>query len=215
MMFVHSRTDSMRNRTLSCVIVLSLLSAACAKDLNARTAQRYFESAKAADQAGDWPTAQEHWWRAYVNVKLAGARKQSQALLLYNYGRASGVLCQFDKAENSLKEALALDQQDSGPVYMDLVELGRLTSHQQKFEEARRYYERSLVELDRVNGQSQSPIGYSEILDEYASVLAALGRQDDSETKRQRAKELRDKHPDMHSLTTQTPYGQACEKSGK
>jgi tetratricopeptide (TPR) repeat protein len=125
------------------------------------------------------------------------------------------VLCQFEKAEDSLKQALALDQQDSGPVYMDLVELGRLKFHQRKLEESGEYYKRGLLELKRVNAQTQAPIGYSEILDEYAAVLAALGRPDDSETKMQEAREIRYAHPNMDSLTSDTPYGQACEQVGK
>ncbi len=54
------------------LVAVTTLSA-CVSALNTKEAQIHFETAQRFDQQGDYQSAREHYWKALVNARLAGA----------------------------------------------------------------------------------------------------------------------------------------------
>ena len=189
-------------------IVLALT--ACASAINQKKSEIYIEGAQNATAAGDWESAYEYWGRALVNARMSDTRDQTLALINYEYGRASGVLCKFSESEESLKLALSLDRNTAGPIYMSLLELGRLNLDQKKYVEAIPYYEELVKILDESGIDKESPMEYSFVLDEYAETLVEAGRKLDGERLVEKAKKLRGDNQNRFSITDRTPYGSRC-----
>ena len=184
----------------------------CAAPINERVASNYERVGAAAQARGDWDAARRAYARSATNADLAGSSSQKRAVFHYEYGRSLGATCFFNDAERELNLAYDLDKQAGEPLYLSLVELGRLTLDQQKFPQAVLYFERALPELDRANAAKDAPMAYADILDEYASALLGVGRKQDSSTAKKRASDLRGANPEGFSITDRTPYGKHCTK---
>jgi tetratricopeptide (TPR) repeat protein len=182
----------------------------CAAPINERVARNYERVGAAAQARGDWDAARRAYARSATNADLARSSPQERAVYHYEYGRSLGVTCFFNEAERELNLAYDLDRQAGQPLYFSLVELARLTLDQHKFPQSVLYFERALTELDRANAGRDAPMGYADVLDEYALALSGAGRTQDSTTMRKRALEIRDANPGGHSITDRTPYGRHC-----
>ncbi len=106
--------------------LLLLVMAGCANSINMHNAQRYAVAGQAAVRNGAWAEARKNFGLAIANVRMGHGDDRTRAVLYYEYGRASGVICDWPEAERGLNEAYNLDQQISGPAYMSLVELARM-----------------------------------------------------------------------------------------
>lgn len=194
--------------TMSFLFVL----AGCASEIQKRTSDNYTLVGMQAQARGDWDTARRAYARAVVNGEQAKLPAKNLAIRTYEYGRALGVTCFFDLAESELNSAYELDKQAGQPLYLSLTELGRLTLDQKKYQRSAGYFERALKELDLANVQQKSPIGYSDILDEYAQALAGIDKPAEAASIKKRASEIKQKNSDRHSITDRTPYGKFCTK---
>lgn len=165
---VHQeRRVAMRFFLLMVSVGLSfILSARCSNPINAKTSMRYAQAANRASNSGDWGTARMYWSRAIVNAELGKASAAQLAVFNYEYGRASGVVCEFADAEKALTAAYEIDKQAGGLTYLSLVELSRLNLDQKKYPEAASYFERALSELEAKGALTQAPIEYAYILNE-------------------------------------------------
>lgn len=184
----------------------------CAAPINERVASNYERVGAAAQARGDWDAARRAYARSATNADLASSSPQKRAVFHYEYGRSLGATCFFNEAEHELNLAYDFDKQAGEPLYLSLVELGRLTLDQQKYPQAVSYFERALPELDRANAAKDAPMAYANILDEYASALSGVGRKQDSSAATKRASELRGANPKGFSITDRTPYGKHCAK---
>ena len=144
-------------------LCLFILSTACATPINAKTSMNYALAANRASNAGDWGTARMYWSRAIVNAELGKAGAAQLAVFHYEYGRASGVVCEFADAEKALTTAYELDKQAGGLTYLSLVELSRLHLDQKRYPAAASYFERALPELEAKGALTQAPIEYAKI----------------------------------------------------
>jgi len=200
----------MRNRCVLIVLLTGLYG--CAAPINERVSSNYERVGATAQARGDWDAARRAYARSATNADLAGSNPQKRAVFHYEYGRSLGVTCFFDEAERELNLAYDFDKQAGQPLYLSLVELARLTLDQQKFPKAVLYFERALPELDRASAAKEAPAAYADILDEYASALSGIGREQDSSAVTKRASELRGTNPKGFSITDRTPYGKHCTK---
>ena len=121
----------------------------CVSTLNERNAHNYANAAVAAQEAGDWESARRNWAKAATNAQLAGMSEKQMAIAYYEYARASGATCFFEESEKYLKESLALDRANNGPIHMSLLELARLKLAQGKYEEANNYFEQLIPIYER------------------------------------------------------------------
>lgn len=190
-----------------------LLSSGCTNPINAKTATNYEQAASNALQSGDWATARMYLSKAIVNAQLGRTSPAQLAVLHYEHGRASGVVCEFSDAEQSLTRAYELDKQAGDPTYMSLLELGRLMLEQKKFAEAAAYYERVIHELEANRALTEDPIGFADIIDEYVIALRNANRAIEAQALATRGAKIRSENAGKVSITDRTPYGQKCAPS--
>jgi tetratricopeptide (TPR) repeat protein len=199
----------MKSTALAIVATFTLVS--CANPINLRTAANYAQGCMNFQHQGEWWKARQTCGRAAINAELGGAEQQAIAGLWYEYGRTSGVICDYPEAKKSLEKSLDLDKANNGPIIMDYIELARLHFDQKLFKEATSYYQSGIAAIPK-EIISQDPIGYADVLDEYAEALKQIGEAANSKKNIAEAKQLRTSNPNAKSLTKRTPYGKFCDQ---
>lgn len=198
------------NRGLIVMAVLITL-VGCANPINRHTAVKYNHAAYAAMKSGDWVNARMYFGRAIPNAKIGGVDPKAMAVLWYEYGRSSGVICDWSEAERGLNEAYKLDSETGGPAYMSLYEFGRMNYDRKQYAKAVEYFARVKTEFDKLQADTKDPLGYADYLEEYASALEQTGNAAEVEKHRARAAELRKTFPGKDAHTEKTPYGTQCK----
>lgn len=192
--------------------MLALLVSACANPVNLKTASMYAQGCRGFQVQNEWWKARRACGRAAVNAKLGGASDPAIAMLWYEYGRSSGAICDYAEAQRGLDEAMKLDQNTGGPVYMSLLELARLSAAQGKFAEAATYYEKFWLAVPKDLAEKEDPIGSAEALEEQAEAYRQVGNAALSKSTKDRAQQLRSANPGKPSNTDHTPYGKFCDQ---
>jgi len=182
---------------------------ACAAPINRQSALNYAKAASLSNKSGDWDTARRQWARAVSNADLGKAEDSERAIYYYEYGRAAGVTCFFDIAEEYLNKSYALDAKIGGPAYLSLAELFRLNLDQKKYKEAVGYFRKALPEFEKINVSDESPAEFSKLLEEFSVALEGIGNIDEAKEIRSRA--LKIKELAGFSITDRTPYGLYCK----
>ena len=195
----------------SIILFLSFFLASCANPINLRTAQNYAQGCVGFQHQGEWWKARQACGRAAINAELGGAEPQAITGLWYEYGRTSGVICDYPEAKKALEKSLASDKANNGPVIIDYFELARLHFDQKLFKEASAYYQSGVAATPK-GIIDQDPIGYAEVLDEYGETLKQIGNSAESEKVIAESKQLRSSNPNGKSLTKRTPYGKFCDQ---
>jgi tetratricopeptide (TPR) repeat protein len=193
------------------VIVTALTLVSCANPINLRTAQNYAQGCAGFQHQGEWWKARQACGRAAINAELGGAEPQAIAGLWYEYGRTSGVICDYAEAKKALEKSLESDKENNGPIIMDYFELARLHFDQKLFKDASAYYQFGIAATPEAT-IAQDPIGYAEVLDEYGEALKQIGNATESEKVIAESKQLRSSNPNVKSLTKRTPYGKFCDQ---
>lgn len=199
-------------RLVAITLGAMILAGGCANPVNLRTAERY------ADACGTF-LLQKEWWkarlncgRAALNADLGHASPQVRAELWYEYGRASGAICDYAEAKRGLDTALKLDEDTGGPTFMSLLELARLELDQGHFKESAAYFARFEAAIPAATVEKEDPIGYADSLDEYARAVEGAGNGSAAFDLRQRSRKLRNANPGKSSNTDRTPYGKYCDQ---
>ena len=188
------------------------LLASCANPLNLHTANEYFQGGRNNAAQDKWFNARMAFGRAWTNADLGNAEDRVKAVYAYEYGRASGVICDWVESERGLSKALELDKKTNGLVHMSLVELARMYHAKGAFEESGKYFGLGKNELDKAQADTKDAIGYANILGEYAEVLSKLGSVEEAKALRKREEEIRSVFKGRTSGHEQTPYGQHCDQ---
>ena len=192
--------------------LVAFLVSACANPINLKTASMYAKGCREFQAQNEWWKARRACGRAAINAKLGGAPDQTIAVLWYEYGRTSGVICDYAEAQKGLDEALKLDQATGGPAYMSLLEIARLNFAQGKFAKAASYYEKFWLAIPKNLAEKEDPIGSAEVLEEQAEAYRKIGNITLSKAQEARARELRATNPNKTSNTDHTPYGKFCDQ---
>lgn len=193
------------------VFALALFVVGCANPINRHTAGKYSQAAYSAMKSGDWFNARMYFGRAIQNAKIGGVDTKAMAVLWYEYGRSSGVICDWPEAERGLNEAYKLDSETGGPAYMSLYEFGRMNYDRKQYAKAVEYFARVKVEFDKLQADTRDPLGYADYLEEYAGALEKTGNNAEAKKHRARAVELRKAFPGKDAQTEKTPYGTQCK----
>lgn len=187
--------------------------AACGNPAVRHISTEYAITADNAARAGDWSTARTNWKKAVTEAELAEAPPQALAILWYEYGRSSGVICDWAEAKTGLIKAYDLDLISNGPAFMSLFELARMNFDRKRYREAVNYFERVLTEFEDQPLDTRDPLGHADFLDEYAASLDNLGRGVEAKKHRRRSAKIRAAFPKAEPRTEKTPYGTQCEIS--
>ncbi len=192
------------------IAVTALVASGCANPVAQYTAQKYWDGAVAAEQRGDWRGARSVWKQVIPRIQVAGATDRQVAIAFYEYGRSSGVICDWPEAERGLTEALEIDKRVKGPVSMSLIELARLNLAQGKYDQAREFFSQALNLFKDMDVETNDPFGYADFLEEYSTSIEKSSHPESTLQHRQRAAQLRATFPKGASHTDITPYGTQC-----
>ena len=194
------------------LLLLPLLITACANPINLHTANEYFQGGRSNAAQGKWFNARMAFGRAWTNADLGKADDRVTAVYAYEYGRSSGVICDWVEAERGLKKAFELDGKTGGPIHMSLVELARMYHAKGDLAMSQEYFQKAKQALDDRQADTRDSIGYANILKEYAEVLSALGKVSEASALTKREQEIRGTFKDRKSGHDQTPYGKHCDQ---
>jgi len=195
------------------IILTAIVLVGCANPINRETAQNYYGAAISAQRNGDWENARMYFGRAIDNANVGGADDSTLAVLWYEYGRSSGVICDWVEAEKGLLKAYELDRINKGPTYMSLYELARMNYDQKDFKKAEGYFHKSYLEFEENQIDTKDPVGYADFLDEYSVTLENLGKEGEAEELKIRSSKIREAFKNKDSHTDKTPYGTKCSNS--
>lgn len=191
------------------IIILIISVSGCATAINEKNAHSYASAGMAAQNAGDWKSATEYWFRALTNAKLAGMPEKSLAIAFYEYGRSAGATCKFQHSEEALSKAMELDEKINGPVYMSIVELARLNLKQKNYVKAADYYSKLPPIYQSLSAEEKDPAGVALVYKEYSETLHFIGKDEEAE-------KLKNKSIALIKTSTEpspaevTPYGEFC-----
>ena len=193
--------------------LLLLFASGCASYVNKHSANIQMNAGYEAIEAGDWYAAKENFGRAVRNGELANANQRDLSVAYYEYGRSSGVVCDWEGAEFGLKKSLELDRKHSGAKYFPLIELGRMYLDREDYDEALVYFSEVAPLFEEMNADTIDPLGFADFLDEYAEVIEKSDFDGQEDQYKARAAELRRTFPSGEARSERTPYGSACETS--
>ena len=193
------------------IIVALFIFQSCAAPINQRNAEKYYAAAVSAQHSGDWWNSRKYFARAISNAELAGAPSKGLAVLWYEYGRSSGVICDWEEAENGLNKAFELDSKIGGPAYMSLYELAQMNYARELYTAAIEYFQGAYSGMEEDQADTKDPIGYADFLDKYIHALEQAGRNDLVPQLSARSEKIRAAFTGKESHTEQTPYGTLCQ----
>ena len=182
--------------------------------------QKYAEVyryAHTALQEGKW-LIYKKLMRNVIDMSTAsGAPPEKRAIYWYEYGRASGVVCDWEDAQFALTVAGNLDARTGGPVHESLNELGRINVARKRYEQAVDYFIRAtkaFAQYHEKNPEQKitNQLGSARVLEDFAYALEQSGGQP-SDVKRLRdaAAEIREKFSGKEgAYEDATPYGTQC-----
>lgn len=185
------------------------------------TAPSAAHQAHAAQTRGDWAAAVPLWKQAIQEQSTQehksiwkeqfAAPPTENAALYYELGRSEGAICQWDAAVQDLDHALAIDDRTRGPVWMDLLELGRLYHAKGDNVQAEMQFDRLFKDMPEDILAKRDPNGLYGLLMEASQTKAGLGKTSESVGLRTRAEKLRAKNPRIAPPADWTPYGLHCQ----
>ena len=195
-------------------------------DLPARTAQdnpaepkyaEVYRHAHLALQEGKWPIYRR-LMRSVIDLSTAsGAPPGKRAIYWYEYGRASGVVCDWKDAEFALTVASNLDAGIGGPVHESFNELGRIYVVTKQYDKAVDYFSRAakaFVQYHEKNPEKKiaKQLGSARLLEDFAYALEQTGGPPgEVERLRDAAAEIREKFAGKEAAHEDpTPYGTQC-----
>lgn len=155
-------------------------------------------SGNIAYERGDYVQAKESFASA---LQLATQQnwKPHIATAKYGLGRSLGQLCQFGEAEKYLLEAANLESEISGAkgihLSQDYFELARLYYDYGKFDKSVPYFQKAIPLAEELRVGSSDPIGYANVLEDYAIALSKVGDANQAKAIEQRIATLRQSNP--------------------
>lgn len=191
---------------------LLIVCSGCVNAINQHTGRDYFQSGVEWRNQDNWFNARMAFGRAVANAEWGGDRDEVKSVYLYEYGRASGVICDWPEAERGLKMALELDQKTGGPDQMALAELARMYHAKGDAAVSLNYFELAMQRYDDLQIETHDAIGYARMLEEYAEVLRLNNETARASQASVRAAEIHKVFPGRDAGHVSTPYGEFCEQ---
>ena len=210
-------------KTIILLITMMLTLVGCAS-MSARSAQddyvEVYRYAYMALQEGKWLTYKRLMRTVIDKSTASGAPPEKRAIYWYEYGRASGVVCDWEDAEFALTVANNLDAKTGGPVHESLNELGRISVVRKQYEKAVDYFTRALKAFAQYHEKNPgkkitNQLGNARIIEDFAYALEQSGgQQSDVKRLRDNAAEIRKQLTGKDGVYEDiTPYGTQCNPS--
>lgn len=171
----------------------------------------YLQRANAAKSRGDWESVASQIAQAINHPDLPKTGTIRSAVHL-EYGRAMGVLCQYEESEKYLLQAKEIAEKARSPLFSTLYELGALSIAQKKFAGAADYFSQLLPMMGQELRNKSSTLVVADAYEKYAIALTATGMSERAESLRREAGKIRQTGATLPRGTL-TPYGAQCQKS--
>jgi tetratricopeptide (TPR) repeat protein len=182
------------------LIFITLLIAACANPVNQSTADRYFKTGNGFASKGQWFDARMAYSRAWTNATLGNLGDNATASYAFEYGRASGAICDWPESEKGLMKALEIDKKINIPTYADLVQLAFMFKAQGDLVNSNEYFSQALDSWEKAKMESRDPVGTGYILSEYAEVLSRIIKPEEAKLISARERELHRLYADKFEI---------------
>ncbi len=193
-----------------CAVTACLLPmAASASDLEL---DEYLQRANAAKIRGDWESVASQIAQAINHPDLPKTGTMRSAVHL-EYGRAMGVLCQYNEAEKYLLIAKKMADSTGSVTIGPLVELGSASVAQKKFAAASGYFSQLVSIIERDSRVMTSPLVIADAYEKFGLALAETGKLEEAQSRRGEADKIRQTAPKVAAPGLITPYGKLCPKS--
>lgn len=187
-----------------------LLLVGCSNPVNRHTAIRYAEQAESEMIQGNWFNARMGLGRAITNAKIGGFDDRSMSILWYQYGRSSGVICDWAEAERGFEQSYELDKKTGTPAYTASAELAEMYLFREMYKQAVEYFDRAHTELIEAQVDKQHPLSYVVFLKDYADALDHVNQKQKANEYREKAEAVLMANPVTNLKERRTPYGQQC-----
>jgi tetratricopeptide (TPR) repeat protein len=168
-------------------------------------------------QEGRWDIYKKLMRNVIDMSTTSGAPAEKRAIYWYEYGRASGVICNWEEAEFALTVASNLDASTGGPVHESLNELGRLNVVRKHYDKAVDYFIRAAKAFVQYNDKNPdkkitNQLGSARVFEDFAYALEQIGgQQSDVKRLRDEVAEVRKKFTGKEGVSEDvTPYGSQC-----
>ena len=172
----------------------------------------YLQRANAARSRGDWESAASQFAQAINHPDLPRNGAARSAVHL-EYGRAVGVLCQYEEAEKYLLRANEIAKKAHSSTFPVLYELGAVSFAQKKYADAVGYFSQLVPMIEGESRVRTSPLMVADAYEKLAGALAATGKTEEAESRRREAVKIRATGPLVAPPGTITPYGAQCPRS--
>lgn len=204
-------------RTLAALIAAATALSGClAHAINEKNGLRYHDAGLAAEQAGDFKTAERDYFRALINFRDGDLPESYLSMELYNLGRMEGYNCKYGDAKAHLLDALDREERLSGPesslTTKRLFELARLSYDRGEYADAAIYYGRGIPAVRKLGIEKTDPLTLANALDEYATALRYAGRSEkEAKASVSAADALRASHPGEEAKYNFVRYTRRCD----
>lgn len=192
------------------IIVSILLLAACVTVV--RPSQGIY-SGDIAYVRGDYAQAKNSYYSA-LQVAMQQNWKPHIASAKYGLGRSLGQLCEFNEAEKYLTEAANLESEISGGkgahLSQDYFELARLYYDYGAYAKAIPFFHKALPIVEELGVASSDPIGYANVLENYAVALAKSGDTTAANAIERKIANLRQSNPGKNAGFNITRFNPNC-----
>lgn len=156
------------------LIVAAIMTGGCATSREEGDTRALVRLGREAAARDDWIAARRHFARALHDARLADAPAGVLAPLYFDYGRASGALCDWPEASRSLRRTRDLAGSRSRPGRDATLALARVALARGRYAEARHGFERYAALLGE-STPGVTPSAYPGALIDYGRTLVALG----------------------------------------
>lgn len=184
----------MNKRHFPLFVFISLSLAGCANPINLLSAQRNHDAGVAAERAGNFELAREHYWRAHLNTELGHADERQKALAMYNLGRLNGLLCRKTEAEQLLTKSVEIEGKETnrgGKRYLErLMETAQFYHAYNEHEKSIPYFQEATEIATQQGLDNKYPLEFLDILEMYADALNKTGRAEQGQLIATRIQEL-------------------------
>lgn len=182
-------------------LLMFVLMAGCANPINEHTYDHYYRSGTAAEHANDLKLAQENFRRAAINARIGHLGAEQEGWATYEWSRMTGHLGNFEDSLRGFQDAKAKLGQAYGPDSPKLVplfsEMGRLYQDNGYFREAADAYAAAMPLLEQIGILKDDPIGYADLLDDYATCLMNSGESQQAEQIEAKSQNIRQRNWDV------------------
>ena len=192
------------------LIIVMLVFAGCTNPINRNTATRYAEHADQEASLGNWFNARMGYGRAIKNGEIGGLNEGNMAYLWFQYGRTSGIICDWSEAVRGFEESYKIDTENGETTYDTLYEFGEMYLVRKDYEKAVRLFENAYLKMNADKVRETKPVRYALFLENYSKALFHTKSHSRYKEVKKESDIIFKANPGKEKKIRRTPYGSQC-----